>query len=228
MQKVQSILNWMSHSPAKPGDVPDSFNDDRNPMDTLNYASLLRVCGTATNAFINLADSSGLTARRLLLLDGNNSTVHVVAEVLIDGRWIIVDPTFRAILRGPDGATLTRQDLLTPAIFAAATGGLDGYLPEYSYSNSVHFRTARFGFIGKAMGAAFRALAPDWQSSPLLSLIVERESLSFMMLMTILMLLLLLTRTSLRWYGEARLGVRSDRIRYKLHRLGRLLLEPAD
>jgi putative ABC transport system permease protein len=37
---------------------------DRDPTDTLNYDSLLRVCGTATNAFINLAVSGGLPARR--------------------------------------------------------------------------------------------------------------------------------------------------------------------
>ena len=40
----------------------------RDPQDTLNYHQLLEVCGSATNAFLNLSRSTGLQARRLLLL----------------------------------------------------------------------------------------------------------------------------------------------------------------
>ena len=144
-QKVRAILDWMSHTPARIGQAPASFDDDRDPTDTLNYASLLGVCGTATNAFINLADSSGLTARRLLLLDANRTTVHVVAEVMVDGRWIVVDPTFHTIFRAADGSTLTREQLAVPAVFQAATQGIPGYDPAYAFVNTVHIRTAYFG-----------------------------------------------------------------------------------
>ena len=71
----------------------------RDPEDTLNYSGLLHVCGSATNAFVNLADSSGLRARRLLLLSPRGTASHVVAEVSLDGRWVVVDPVFGTLLK---------------------------------------------------------------------------------------------------------------------------------
>src|SRR5579884_1992573 len=81
MAKVQAILNWMSHGPRRDQSIPGDFSD-RDPSDTLNYAALLRTCGSATNAFINLGDTAGLSTRRLLLQDARGSVAHVVAEVL--------------------------------------------------------------------------------------------------------------------------------------------------
>ena len=228
MQKTQSILSWMSHTPARLGQAPASLSDDRDPTDTLNYDSLLRVCGTATNAFINLADSGGLTTRRLLLLDANHGTIHVVAEVFVGGRWIVVDPTFHTIFRNAAGQTLTRTDLANPAIFAAATRNIPGYDPSYIFDRTVHIRMARFGWVGMAVRRLLDAAWPNWEGSSALSIVVERESLGITVLFMIAALLLLLVRTSLRWYGEARLGVHPDRIRNRLRRLGHLLLEPAD
>lgn len=75
----------------------------RDPEETLSYHSLLQVCGSASNAFINLALSSGLHARRLLPLNSKGSTTHVDAQVLLDGRRVVIDTAFRIILRGPDG-----------------------------------------------------------------------------------------------------------------------------
>src|SRR6201999_2634275 len=94
-QKVEAILNWMVHGPARHTHVDQSGLALRNPEDTLNFQQLLQVCGTATNAFVNIADSSGLQARRLLLLDDNGSSKHVVVEVLIDDRWVVADPSYR-------------------------------------------------------------------------------------------------------------------------------------
>ncbi len=227
-QKIQSILDWMSHAPARLGQAPASLTDDRDPTDTLNYASLLRVCGTATNAFINLADSAGLTARRLLLLDAKRNTVHVVAEVLIDDRWIVVDPAFHRIFRGPDGGTLTGADLAVPAIFAAATRNIPGYDPSYVFDRAVHIRLSRLGLVGRAIRRFIEPWFATWEGSPALSLIVERESLGVTIFLIVATLLLLAIRMSLRWYGEAHLGVHPRRIRSRLRRLGRLLLEPAD
>lgn len=81
---------------------------------------LLNVCGTATNAFLNLGRSGGLNVRRLLLLTPERNTKHVVAEVLIDDRWIIVDPAYRAILRNAKGQMLTREELRNPTVFRQA------------------------------------------------------------------------------------------------------------
>src|SRR5579872_3709541 len=44
MGKVEAILNWMSHGPARDASAPDDAFPDRDPSETLNYTSLLRTC----------------------------------------------------------------------------------------------------------------------------------------------------------------------------------------
>ena len=182
-QKIESILNWMSHGPARQNAGEDFESSvDRDPTYTLNYTKLLKTCGTATNAFLNLADSGGLRARRLLLLDSQDRTVHVAAEVWLDGKWIVVDPAFRAILRGEQGNPLTREQLADSPVFANATRGFRGYLSEYNYRNTAHIRFARLGAAGSLLGALFARSVPNVANSPTLSLVLERRSLAVMVL----------------------------------------------
>src|SRR6202051_3533268 len=114
-KKVEAILAWMQQGPARDTDYYSDDSETRDPVETLNYKELLSVCGTGTNASVNLASAGGIEARRLLLLDEQNrSTNHVVAEVHLNGRWVIVDPSYRAILRDNEGRLLTRQELIHP------------------------------------------------------------------------------------------------------------------
>src|SRR5262250_2634519 len=145
-EKIQSILSWMSSPAAQLTPAFVGELSDRNPIDTLNFQALLQVCGTATNAFENLSVSGGLAVRRLLLLDSSSRTKHVDAEVLVNGRWIVVDPAFRVILRSPDGQALTRDQLAIPATFSVATRNIPHYDPRYSFERTAHVRLARLGF----------------------------------------------------------------------------------
>src|SRR6516162_2773877 len=86
----------------------------RDPTDTLNYRQLLAVCGSATNAFLNLSRSAGVESRRLLLLSPDRTAKHVVAETKLDGRWVVVDATYRVIMKDAKGNLLTRKDLQDP------------------------------------------------------------------------------------------------------------------
>ena len=72
-QKIEAILQWMAHGPVRRSSSDPGGLAARNPEETLNFQQLLAVCGTATNAFVNLAQSIGLRARRLLLLDQTGS-----------------------------------------------------------------------------------------------------------------------------------------------------------
>ena len=216
-EKIEAILHWMAHGPARRTSAVEA-QTDRDPTDTLNYDALLRVCGTATNAFINLVDTGGMQARRLLLVDSRQMTKHVVAEVLVDGRWIIVDPSFRVVLRGADGKTLTREELMDPAVFAAATRNVKGYDSSYTYDHTVHIRLARI----RVFGALFRRILdrafPGWEDTPTMTLLVERESFAALVASFLLVIFLVLFRACLRWYGEKRLGVHSVRIRQQIRR----------
>lgn len=216
MDKVQAILNWMSKGPTRKAAGPSGAAPDRDPADTLNYASLLDVCGTATNAFVNLADTAGVPARRLLLLDANRSTVHVVAEVLIDGRWIIVDPAFRFIPRGSDGNPLTRTQLADPNILLGATRGIPGYSPEYTYKNTVHVRLARIPYIGSALRRTLHAVVPGWSDSSTASLLLERSSLALLALSIVLVAFFAAVRLGLRWYGASFLSLHPPHMHRRL------------
>src|ERR1700731_1993279 len=122
--------------------------DGRDPETTLNYRQLLSVCGTGTNAFLNLARSNGLSVRRLLLLSPEHRAKHVVAEVLIDGRWVVADPAYHVLLRDAGGHLLTRNELRDPLVFAQATGAIPNYSKEYSYESVAHVRLARLPMEG--------------------------------------------------------------------------------
>jgi hypothetical protein len=210
--KVEAILRWFSYGPARQDTDDTSLLPDRDPTQTLNYTKLLRNCGTATNAFVNLADSGGMKARRLLLLDPRELTKHVVAEVLVDGRWIIVDPSFHRILRGADGMTLTREQLADPMVWSAATGDIPGYDASYTYDDTAHVRLARLSWAGRPLRAILDRLAPGWEDSWALSLLLERESLAVLVGSIILVLLLYGARLALRRYGEKRLNIRTIRL----------------
>jgi hypothetical protein len=212
-EKIQAILNWMAHGPARQNATPDELFSDRDPTDTLNYAALLKVCGTATNAFINLIDSGGLESRRLLLLNSDQMTNHVVAEVLVKGRWIVVDPAYRIILRGSDGKPLTREDLMDPVTFSIATGHIPGYNPAYSYQYTTHVRLARLQLVGRPLQAILGREFPHWQDSATITLFVERSSFGAMLAAILLVLFLILLRAAIRWYFEVRLGVPCWRVR---------------
>jgi hypothetical protein len=216
--KVQAILTWMAHGPARQTAGPDGSTPDRDPTETLNYNALLKVCGSATNAFINLGDSAGIEVRRLLLLDSRRFAKHVSAEVLVGGRWIVVDPAFRVILRGPDGMLLTREQLKDPAIFVAATRNIRGYNPNYNYDLTAHIRLGRVRLASRPLRAVLNSVLPGWEDSVTVSLLAERESFAFMLVSICLLVFLALLRASLRWYGEKRLGVHTLRMREQIRR----------
>ena len=46
-EKISAILAWMAHGPARLPLAPEGVTQDRDPTDTLNYESLLKVCGSA-------------------------------------------------------------------------------------------------------------------------------------------------------------------------------------
>lgn len=217
-EKIEAILHWMANGPARMKAGPDGSVPDRDPTDTLNYDALLQVCGTATNAFINLVDSGGLEARRLLLLDSSRMTKHVVAEVLVDGRWIVADPAYRVLWRGPDGKPLTREQLADPVTFAAVTRGTTAYDPSYTFGNTAHIRLARLRFVGKPLRAVLDRLIPGWENSMTMTLLVERSSFASAILALLLVFFLVMLRALVRWFGEKRLGLHTPRIRQQLLR----------
>ncbi len=219
IDKIESILTWMNNGPHRPSAGSLEVNP-RDPEETLNYQDLLRVCGTATNAFINVARSSGLPARRMLLMDHWGGVKHVVAEVQVDGKWIVVDPLFRTIMHDSSGHFLSRNELNNADTLADATRNLPGYdLTWYRYDRTERIRLAKIPLIGRLLRPV-ASLWPTWSDSLFWTMLVERESFGMMILSLIVFSFVLFFRVALRWYAEKRLGLRTSRMRTHLARIG--------
>jgi hypothetical protein len=216
-EKLDSILNWMRAEPSRAvSQNPDALSK-RDPETTLTYSQLLNVCGTATNAFLNLARTSDLRARRLLLLTPDNNTKHVVAEVFIGGQWIIVDPTYRVIIKDAAGRSLTRKDLQNPAIFAQAISLIPKYPREYNYDHFAHVRLARLPLNGFHLRGLFDTIIPGWEEAFDWSLLLERESYFYLVMSVAALIAFLLLRAVLAWYADSRLRI--PRFHFREHAL---------
>jgi hypothetical protein len=217
--KVQGILDWMRVEPSRSLSNPDGLST-RDPYITLNYQKLLQVCGTATNAFLNLAREDDLRVRRLLLLTADGNTKHVVAEVFIDGRWIVVDPTYRMIMRDAQGRMLTRADLQRPELLAEATGRIPNYPREYTYDHIAHVRMARLPIGGPLLRKVFDSIYPGWEESVDWSLLLERQSFFYLVLAAVATLFFLVFRQILGWYADSMLRIPRVHLRKHVVRAG--------
>jgi len=217
-QKVEAILEWMRHGPSRNSSEHSDELAARDPQNTLNYRELLEVCGTATNAFLNLGKSGGLQVRRLLLLGPNRATKHVVAEVLIGDRWVVVDPMFRTMLRDPQGQLLTRQQLRAPGVLEQATRDIPDYSSEYDYNNVAHIRLARIPLMGLGLRRVLDRMYSGWDEAFDWSLILERESFAMLFASFLATVFLLIGRLGLAWYADRRLHIPRLRLRTQILR----------
>jgi hypothetical protein len=222
-QKVEAILQWMAHGPLRRSSADPGGLEMRDPEETLNVQHLLQVCGTATNAFVNLAQSIGLRARRLLLLDQYGLSKHVVVEVFMGDRWVVVDPSFHFILRLPDGRYPTRAEQKDPATFRAATQSILNYPPSYSYESTAHVRLARIPWLGKHLRGIFNFIWPPWEEAINWTLLVERESFAMLVASIFLLCFALAARLLLGWYCLGKLGLSRERLRDQILRVGQAM-----
>ena len=219
-ERVQAILDWMRNGPPRSEDSTPTGLAMRDPEKTLNYQQLLSVCGTATNAFLNLARSSNVQARRLLLLTPDRNTKHVVAEVQLNGRWAVVDPTYRVILRNAAGEMVTRNDLRDPLVFNEVISKIPGYPAEYNYERFAHVRVARLPLQGMQLRPILDRIAPGWDEKIDWSLLLERESFFVLTISAWVTFFLCILRLLLGWYADRKLKIPRFHLREHLTRAG--------
>src|SRR5271169_4733757 len=202
-KKVAAILAWMEQGPARETEYYSDDSQDRDPIDTLNYKELLSVCGTGTNAFVNLASAGGIEARRLLLLDAQGlNTNHVVAEVYLDGRWVVIDPSFHAILKDSAGHLLTKEELARPAVLQDATRNLAGYDSSYNYEHTAYIHLSRLPLFGSFLQSKLISALPSWQESINWTVLVERQSNATVLAGIMLLCLAICLRRMICWYAR--------------------------
>src|SRR5437899_6979704 len=69
-EKTEALLKWFRHEPQRINGpaAETAILRDRDPVKIVQNARLLKICGSATNAFIHVGDVAGLRTRRLVLL----------------------------------------------------------------------------------------------------------------------------------------------------------------
>jgi hypothetical protein len=168
--------------------------------------------------------SSGVSARRLLLLSSERKATHVVAEVKMDGRWIVVDPGFHFIAKDNAGRYLTREDLEDPQVLEKVTAGLPGYLPTYNYASTAHVRLSRIPIVGIYARKILDKVWPSWEESINWTLLLERDSFAFFAISLLAVFFITCMRQLLGFYGSWALGVERNRLSLQFWRAGTLLL----
>ena len=167
-EKTEALVEWFHHEPRRNishATGPSDLMDDRDPVNIVQSTRLLKICGSASNAFMNLANASGLKVRRLLLIDQAGNAKHVVAEVQWGDRWIVVNPQQGLIFKDKSGHALTRQELRDPKVFQDAISRMPGYDPQYTFDRTIHVRLSRIPVIGKYMRGILDRSAPGWEEA---------------------------------------------------------------
>jgi hypothetical protein len=152
--RIEAILHYFRNHPSRLKGISER---DRTPASSLRFEKSMRDCGSATNAFVHLALSAGIPARGLLLLNERGITQHVVAEVWLNGRWVVVDPIFGLAMKDENGRWLTREDLRDPKILRRATRHID-YPPNYTYDRTSYINWRKVPLIGQRLGDWLRKL----------------------------------------------------------------------
>jgi hypothetical protein len=222
-EKSEALLAWLRQEPRRsraPGDVSLL----RDPVWIVQNAQLLKICGSASNAFLNLADSAGLNTRRLLLLDGAGGAKHVVVEVQWGKRWVVVDPTLGLVFENGLGRALSKEDLRDPQTFQDAITRMPGYNQTYSFEHTIHIRLERVPVLGAALRQGLNRLFPAWEGVFDWAYILENPSLwpmvaSFSLLLWGILILWFVNR-----YRSNRIGLQAMGIRKRLMNTGRAFL----
>jgi hypothetical protein len=179
-EKTEALADWFRHEPQR-NNFPTSGSagllHDRDPVNIVQNARLLKVCGTASNAFMNLADASGLAVRRLLLLDTSGNTMHVVAEVQWGSKWIVVDPSHGIVFRDHLGRALAKEELRNPELFHDAISRIPTYDPKYTFDRTIHIHLERIPILGRGLRRLLDRLVPGWEESVNWSYLLENPAL---------------------------------------------------
>lgn len=191
-EKTEALAAWFRHEPPRintPITGSTVALQNRDAVTIVQNRRLLKICGSASNAFVNLGDAAGLNARRLLLLDQSGGVMHVVAEVQWGDRWIVVNPQQGFVFKDHLGHALTKEELRDPEVFRDAISRMPGYNPMYTFDRTIHIRLRRIPIVGQLMRKALDRFAPGWEEAVNWAYFPENPSLWLVLLSLPLLLL---------------------------------------
>ena len=222
-EKSESLLTWFRKEPER-RETPAGESNPRDPIGIVQDARLLKVCGSSSSSFINLAEAAGLRARRLLLLD-SGKTNHVVVEVKWDERWVVVDPSFRMVFRDHSGRALSKEELANPATFREVISIMPTYNRLYDFDEIARIHLGRIPFFGDLLRRTLNYLFPTWEDAIDWGYFPVHPPSWPMLASFPLFLLGFFVRLTVHRHGHARVGCEPIKPRHRLMKRGRLFLD---
>jgi hypothetical protein len=222
LEKSDALLNWLRHEPERTDSADNGTTSLRDPVNIVQNARLLKYCGSATNAFINLADAVDVNTRRLLLLDESGSAKHVVAEVESEKRWVVVDPSLGLAFKDRSGRALSKQELRDPKVFREAISRMPGYSPSYTFDHTAYVRLKRMPLLGDLLQRTLDRLSPGWEEEINWGYFPENPSLWPILVSVPLLLFGIFLRLLVDRYGRNSRGLETVRFRERPMKAGRI------
>jgi hypothetical protein len=213
--KTNALAEWFHHEPQRietPEAGSTNLLSDRDPVNIVKNERLLKVCGSASNAFMNLAMAADLPVRRLLLLDQSGSVMHVVAEVRWGDRWVVVNPNQGLVFRDQHGRALTKEELRNPEVFRDAISRMPGYDRSYNFQHTIHIRLGRIPILGNSLRPILNRLAPGWEEATNWAYFPENPSLWILFVSLPLFLLGVLLNLLAKRYDRSRREAKPNRL----------------
>jgi len=210
-EKTEAFAEWFLHAPRRVAPaVLGSYGlmYNRDPVTIVQNRRLLEICGSASNAFMNLADAAGLKVRRLLLLDKFGNVTHVVAEVQWGKRWVVVNPQQGLVFKDHLGRALTKEELRDPEVFRDAICKMPGYSPTYTFERTIHLRLKRIPILGDSLRRGLDHFVPGWEEAANWSYLTENPSAWLILISLPLFLLGVLTNLIANRYGHNRPNIK--------------------
>jgi hypothetical protein len=209
-EKTEALAEWFHHEPARMALSDMGYAGAlsyRDPVNIVRNGRLLKICGSASNAFMNLADAAGLKVRRLLLLDPSGNVMHVVAEVNLGDRWAVVNPQQGLLFKDRFGHVLTKEELRNPEVFEDAISHMPGYSPQYRFDHTIYIHLERIPIAGRYLRRVLNRFAPGWEQAINWSYFMENPSLWLLLASLVLFLLGIAASLTLNRYSRRPLHV---------------------
>lgn len=226
-ERTEALLWWFRHEPQRLVLSIQGAENLRDPVIIVQNERLLKMCGSASNAFINLGDAVGLKTRRLLLLGPSGTAKHVVAEVQWGDRWVVVDPQLGRVFRDRSGRGLSKGELRDPEVFKDAISRMPSYLPDCTFDHAVHIRWERIPVVGRSLRSALNRHSPGWAEAIDWAYLAENPSMWPILISIPLLLLAFFLHFILDRHYRRTLEIERVRLRERLANATRVFLTGA-
>jgi len=162
-ERLESLMEWTYENVRPQYAAPNRVVPD-------NYLDIVRrghgYCDQSAHVFATLAYHAGYDSRLLFLRAPDGVSPHTVAEVEVDGSWILVDPWMGEIFVDTNGQLAGVEDLGVSATLAEGYRLIDARLDEGHFQRGTVFETFPYMSVPDVLGKVGRRLIGSRSDGP--------------------------------------------------------------